>query len=125
MSNNICNINLTGRIGKDPEGQYTPNGFFIGKASLAVNVYDGSKKETVTNWFNLVVLGDNGERFCKWVSKGDKMAITGNLLLREWEDKNGGTHLSPDVTVTSWEVTFSKKKKQEESEEEIPEYMKD
>lgn len=114
-------IILTGNIGKI-EGQYTPKGKFVCKASLAVSVGWGDNKQT--NWYNLTVWGDQGERFNEWASKGTRVLVEGTLELREWEDKDGGKHLSPDVNVQYFE-TLSKRKKEEESDEDQPEYMRD
>lgn len=114
-------INTIGRIGKI-EAEYTPQGKFICKFSLAVDVGWGDKKST--NWYNCVAWEKTGERINQWCEKGTKLAIEGHLELREWTDKNEVKHLSPDITVSGFEVV-AKGKKKEEAEEDEPSFMQD
>ncbi len=103
-------IFLTGTIGKEPEAQYTASGKYVCKNSLAVSVGWGDKK--TTNWYNLIVWGDQGERFKSWISKGSRVLIEGALELQEWKDKEGATHVSPNVTVSYFEVLNKKENKE-------------
>ena len=110
-------IRLFGNIGKI-ESQYTPTGKLVTKASLAVNHGWGDNK--TTNWYNLTAWGGdddrkgNAERMRELCEKGTGLFVEGKLLLREWTDRDGAKHLSPDVTVSEFRV-MARGKKPEDS----------
>lgn len=114
-------VQLFGNVGK-AEAQYTPQGQFIFKGSIATS--HGKRGEETTNWYNFTAWETLGEWMNKSVEKGTYLYIEGSLVLREWTDKEGVVHISPDVTVTDYRV-LGRGKKKEESEEEEPEFMQD
>ena len=104
---------LTGNIGKI-EGQYTPTGKYVCKGTLAVSVGWGDRKST--NWYNFAAWGSQGERMNEWFSVGTHILIDGTLELREWTDKDGNKHISPDVIVNYFELAGKRKEKEQEEE---------
>lgn len=86
----MSNINLfvvTGRIGRDAELKFTPNGKAVVDFSIAVNDYAGKEKGEVTNWFNCVMFGR--EKVVNFLSKGSLVTISGKLKQETWEAKDG------------------------------------
>lgn len=110
-------VQLFGNIGK-LEAQYTPQGKYVLKGSLAVN-HGKRGADQVTNWYNFTAWEQTGEWMNKSCEVGTQVYIDGSLLLREWNDRDGLKHLSPDVTVSDWRVISRGKKK--DSDSEIPE----
>ena len=108
---------LVGNVGKI-ESEYTPTAKFICKGTFAVNIGFGDKKET--NWYNFIVWDKQGELFNELVGVGTHLLIEGELLLREWTDKDGGKHISHDVTVRDFNV-LGRGKKKEQTEFDSPE----
>jgi single-strand DNA-binding protein len=93
-------VNLVGRLGADFEGKVSTAGNVWGSARLAVNDhYNGEKK---TYWFALVFFGKNAETATKWLSKGSQLGVTGKLVNREWEDKEGNKRMTTEIHVNQF-----------------------
>ena len=80
--NKIC---ITGRLGKDPEMKYTPNGKAVTKLSVANNTGWGDNEKTT--WFNVECWNQNAEFVNEYGSKGRLVAVTGEMVCEEWDDK--------------------------------------
>lgn len=82
----FAQITLIGRLGKDPEVKMTQTGKQLVTTSLAVTV----GKDKQSNWYTLNAWEQQG----KWLmdaQKGDQVFVQGNLELRTYEKKTGGT----------------------------------
>lgn len=117
-------LHLFGNIEK-MEASYTPKGQFILKGSIAVNFGKGDKK--TTNWYNFVAWEKRGELMNDLCQVGSFVFVEGNLVLREWTDKEGSKHVSPDLTVSDFRILGKGKSKDtsEESAEAYPEYLQE
>lgn len=97
-------VNLIGRLGKDPETRNFDNGKSVTTFSLATTekytTQSGEKKE-VTQWHNCVSWGNAGLTIAKYVKKGHMFAVVGRLSYREWE-KDGVKRLSTDIIVDNF-----------------------
>ena len=80
--NNIC---ITGRLGKDPEMKYTPNGKAVTKLSVANNTGWGDNEKTT--WFNVECWGQNAEFVNEYGSKGRLVSVTGEMVCDEYDGK--------------------------------------
>src|SRR5512146_2503320 len=94
-------LHVFGNIGK-MEASYTPKGKFVLKGSIAVNFGKGDKK--ITNWYNFVAWEKRGELMNDMCQVGSFVFVEGNLTLREWSDKEGVKHVSPDLTVSDFRI---------------------
>ena len=96
------NIILIGRLTKDPELRYTPNGKAVCSFTLAVDrPYSGEKKEA--DFINIVVWNKVGENCAQYLSKGRKAAVQGRLQIRSYEDNNGQRRYVTEVVANSVE----------------------
>ena len=75
-------IFLLGRIGRDPEGKYTPDGTLVVTTSLGVNTYPNSP----TDWFNLVFWRNTGELALQLIEKGARVQIEGHVRVKPYID---------------------------------------
>lgn len=79
---------LIGNLGKDPELTYTQSGTAKCKFSLATSKVrkdaSGEKKED-TFWHNIVVWGNQAEACGKFLAKGRKVCVVGEVESREYE----------------------------------------
>jgi len=82
-------VQLIGRLGKDPEGRYTPTGKQVTTFSLAVSNRWKSKGETkeYTEWINVEAWGRLGEVCQEYLKKGSLVYIEGRLKTDRYEDK--------------------------------------
>lgn len=91
MSTTFNQTILIGYLGKDPEiFQFGNNPLFV-KFQLATNrswKKDG-EKQTRTDWHTIVLYGPTAEAARKYLHKGDKVLVQGELQCRQWETKDG------------------------------------
>jgi len=92
------NISIAGNVGRDAEirqaGGSTVCGF-----SLAVSGYDRRAKQKVTTWYRVSVWGARGERLAPMLTKGSKVALSGELSVSEYEGKTQLEVTAQDVTL--------------------------
>lgn len=95
---------LIGRVGADPEIRSTQGGK-VASLRLATSERwkdkNGERKEK-TEWHSVVIWGDGlagvVERF---VSKGDQLAIEGQIQTRKWQDSDGNNRYSTEIVVSN------------------------
>lgn len=85
---------LIGRIGRDPEMRYMPDGSAICNFSVATSEAwkdkaTGEKKERV-EWHNVVMHRKLAEIAGQYLKKGGLVYIEGRLQTRKWQDKTSG-----------------------------------
>ncbi|AOZ48803.1 single-stranded DNA-binding protein [Chromobacterium vaccinii] len=90
-------ITFDGRLAADAELRYTQSGEPILTFRVASDIGYGDRKST--NWFSCQIWGKRGESLKNYLAKGQQVTVYGQLLLREWQDKDGNKRLSPDVRV--------------------------
>jgi len=109
---------VTGRVGRDPEMQYTPNGNAIVSISIAVdNPYkagDEWKKGTI--WVRATFFNKPAETINEYVRKGSMISLAGKLKVenetgepRVWTDKEGKNRATVEMIVTDYTLIGSKK----------------
>ena len=91
-----------GRLGRDAEVKYTPDGKAI--TTFAVAVDDGFGDRKVTSWIDCALFGDRGPKISEFIRKGDRIGITGSIRLdtyktRDGEDKSKIAMRVQDVTL--------------------------
>ena len=111
MKNSINMVHLSGRLGKDPESKYTPNGKFVAKTSIAVNEsykVDGVEHKT-TSWVSLTFWGSTAEKFVMpYLHKGDEIYVEGKLSIREYTGDDGIKKYFTEIGVSQVRIIKSK-----------------
>ena len=82
------NVQLIGRLGKDPEVKTFESGKTIATFSVATNEsYRNAKGEKVeeTQWHNVVAWGKLADIASKYLKKGAEVALQGKLIHRDYE----------------------------------------
>lgn len=77
-------IMITGRVGGDAETRQAGSGT-VTNFSCAVDQGWGDKK--VTNWFRVAIWGERGKKLEPYIKKGEKVAVTGHLIIGEYNGK--------------------------------------
>ena len=89
----INKVILAGRLTRDPELRYLPNGTPLCKMGLAVSRYykskEGESKEE-TLFINVEVWNKSAEFCGERLRKGKPVVVEGRLKSDSWEDKNTG-----------------------------------
>lgn len=91
---------LVGNLGSDPELRYTQGGEPVANFSLATNKKWKNKSgesQEHTEWHKIVVWGKTAENCEKFLKKGSKVLIEGEIQTREWEDKEGGKRYTTEI----------------------------
>ena len=98
-------IILIGNVSTDPEQHETANGKSVCTFNLAVNRrYSGADGERQTDFYRINAWGKLGDNCMKYLAKGRKAAVSGELQARLYDAKNGQQRLSLDVQAD--EVEF-------------------
>jgi len=108
-------ITLIGNLTKDPEIRSTQTGKNVCTFTIAVNRKKVSEPQT--DFFRINARNNLGDVCGRCLTKGKKVAVIGELQARTYEDKQGKTRLSLDVSAD--EVEFLSPK------EDAPEPKKD
>lgn len=96
----INNIVLMGRITANPELRTTNSGISVVSFTLAVERrFQPKNGEKVTDFIDCVAWKTTAEFIEKWFSKGDMLAVTGELQTRTYTDKNGNNRKAVEVQV--------------------------
>lgn len=100
MSKDLNKVQMTGRLGADPEMRSTPQGHSVTTFRVAANrswrTAEGEAHED-TEWFRVVAWNKLAEVCNKWLSKGSRVYVEGRLQTREWQDQDGQMRYTTEV----------------------------
>ncbi len=104
----LCKAMIIGRLGRDPEMRYTPNGQTVTSFSVAVNRYagqgqDGERREE-TEWFRVSAWGRLAETCNNFLQKGMLVYIEGRLSTRTWRDQEGKDRFSLEINASDMQM---------------------
>ena len=104
MAGSVNKVILVGNLGRDPEIRSTQDGMRIANLSLATSENwrdkaSGERKEK-TEWHRVAVFNDRlVDVIEKYVKKGAKLYIEGQLQTRKWTDKEGQERYTTEVVL--------------------------
>ena len=93
---------LTGRLTKEPEVRYTPNGKAVASFILAVDNGFGENKKT--DFIPIVVWGNSAEFCGNNLNKGSKVLVDGRLQVRSYDAKDGSKRYVTEVIANYLEA---------------------
>ena len=95
-------VQLMGRLGKDPEGKFTPTGKKVTHFSVAISnrwkSKEGEAKE-YTEWVNVEAWGRLGEVCQEYLKKGSLIFVEGRLKTDRYEDKGETRYFTKVVAL--------------------------
>ncbi len=93
MAKDLNKVQLTGRLGADPEMRYTPQGSAVTTFRVASNrswkTADGEQRED-TEWFAVVAWNKLAEICNQYLTKGSRVYVEGRAQTRSWDDQQTG-----------------------------------
>ncbi len=107
MAGSVNKVILVGNLGKDPEVRRLQSGDPVVNLSLATSESwrdkaSGERKEK-TEWHRVVIFNKNlAEVAEKYLRKGSKVYIEGQLQTRKWTDKDGAEKYSTEVVLQNF-----------------------
>ena len=104
---------LVGNLARDPELTTTSNGVAVCRFSIAVSrTYANSDGERETDFLNIVVWRNLGENCHKFLKKGSKVGIVGNIQSRSYDATDGTKRYVTEIVAE--EVEFLSTKAQDD-----------
>lgn len=102
MARDLNKVQITGRLGADPEMRYTPQGSAITTFRVASNRswrnVEGTPQEE-TEWFRVVAWDRLAEVCNEWLAKGVRVYVEGRLQTRQWQDQEGYRRSTTEVVA--------------------------
>ena len=96
----VNKVILVGRLGRDPETRYMPNGDAITNFSLATDEQwrdRNGERQTRTEWHNITLFGKLGEIASQYLRKGSQVFIEGKIQSRKYTGKDGIERMAYDI----------------------------
>ena len=104
MAGSVNKVILVGNLGRDPEVRHTNDGNPIVNLSVATSETwrdrsSGERRER-TEWHRVVIFNDRlGEVAQKFLQKGSKVYLEGQLQTRKWTDQQGVEKYTTEVVL--------------------------
>jgi len=107
----INKVILVGRLGRDPEVRYTPNGVPVANFSIATSEEwkdkDTGEKRERTEWHRIEAWRRLGEICGEYLHKGKQVYIEGKLQTDAWEDRDGNKRYTTKIVAQSMQMLDS------------------
>ena len=112
MAGSVNKVILLGNIGKNPDIKSTQNGSKLASFSIATSKRWKDKQtqeyKDKTEWHKVVVFGEGlVDIIDKYVKKGSKIYIEGELQTRKWQDQNGNDRYTTEVILQGFNSTLT------------------
>lgn len=104
MSGSVNKVILVGNLGRDPEIRHMQSGTKVANLSVATSEswkdrQTGERKER-TEWNRVVIFDDQlADVAEKYLKKGSKVYIEGQLQTRKWTDQSGAEKYSTEIVL--------------------------
>lgn len=107
MAGSVNKVILVGNLGKDPDVRHASDGSQI--VNLAVATSESWKDKNTgerrdkTEWHRVVIFNDKlGEIAAKYLKKGSKVYLEGQLQTRKWTDNSGIEKYTTEVVLARY-----------------------
>lgn len=98
----INNVTLVGRLARDPDMRYTPNGVAVVNFTLAVNrPYRNQNGENQADFIQCVTWRKSAEALAQHQRKGNLIGVTGSIQTRNYENEQGQRVYVTEVLANS------------------------
>lgn len=102
MNNLSNNVQLIGHLGKDPQIKEFESGKLMASFSIATSDYftnQQGQRVNDTQWHQLVAWGKKAELVRDYLTKGNRVAISGKLVHRSYTDKDNQVRYITEIVV--------------------------
>lgn len=104
MAGSVNKVILVGNLGKDPEVRMTQEGTKVVSFSVATSEQwrdrDTQERKERTEWHRVVVFNEKlAEIADKYLRKGSKIYVEGQLQTRKWTDQTGQERYTTEIVV--------------------------
>ena len=107
MVGSVNKVILLGNLGKDPDIRSMQSGSKMASFSMATSKRwkdkNTQEQRDKTSWHNIVVFGDGLVDIVeKYVKKGSKIYVEGELQTRKWQDSDGNDRYTTEVVLQGY-----------------------
>ena len=107
MSGSVNKVILLGNLGKDPDIRSMQSGKKMAAFSLATSKRwkdrNTQEQKEATSWHNIVVFNEGlVEVIEKYLKKGSKIYLEGELSTRKYQDKDGNDRYTTEVVLQGY-----------------------
>lgn len=111
MSGSLNKVCLIGNLGADPEVRALSSGANVVNLSVATSESwkdrDSGEKRERTEWHRVSIFNEGIGRVAeKYLVKGSKVYLEGQLQTRKWQDQDGNDRYSTEVVLTGFNSTL-------------------
>ena len=112
MAGSVNKVILVGNLGRDPEVRHNPEGGKIVTLSVATgeswkDKATGERRDR-TEWHRVVVFNDKlAEVSEKYLKKGSKVYLEGQLQTRKWTDQQGQERYTTEIVLGRYRVEMT------------------
>ena len=104
MAGSVNKVILVGNLGKDPEVRMTQEGVKIVNLTIATSEQwrdrDTQERKERTEWHRVVIFNEKlADVADKYLRKGAKVYLEGQLQTRKWTDQNGQERYTTEVVL--------------------------
>src|SRR5690625_3642057 len=100
---------LVGRLTKDPDLRYTPNGVAVANFTIAVNrPFTNQQGNREADFINCVVWRRPAENLANYMTKGSMIGVDGRVQTRTFEGQDGKTVFVTEIVADSVQFLESK-----------------
>lgn len=103
----VNKVIIVGRVGKDPEVRYLPNGGALAGMSVATSFKTKDGNE-VTEWHRCSTFGKLADIVSNYVKKGSLVYLEGRLQTRKWTDNSGNDRFTTEIVVQQMQMLGGK-----------------
>ena len=112
MVGSVNKVILLGNLGRDPEIRSMQSGSKMASFSIATSKRwkdrNTQEQKEKTSWHNVVVFGDGLVNIVeKFVKKGSKIYVEGELNTRKYQDKDGNDKYTTEVVLQGYNCNLT------------------
>jgi single-strand DNA-binding protein len=104
----VNKVILVGRLGKDPEVRYLPDGGAVCNITLATSETWKDKntgdKQEKTEWHRVTFYRKLAEIAGEYLKKGREVYVEGRLETRKWQDKEGRDRYTTEIIANEMQM---------------------
>ena len=102
MAKDLNRAQLIGRLTRDPELRYTPNGSGVCSFGIATNrtwTTDTGEKREEVDFHNIVAWNKLAEICSQYLAKGRRVYVEGRLTTRSWTGQDGAQKTRTEIVL--------------------------
>jgi len=120
--NMINQVTLVGRLTRDPELRYTPDGHAVSNITIALNrPFKNSSGEYISDFVQCTLWKRTAENTAQYCQKGSIVGITGRIQTRHYDDQDGKRVYVTEVIAENVKFMGGKKVEREVSSKQMVE----